>query len=169
MEKGMEAVKKDDMKVPDTVRIREKKYNLSNILVSLISLVILVSVNIWTAIYYNFSLIECLEVALVSLLMYVVLLYVLIRTNYSRLRLVKRKKDSKEVIKAIVNEIKRDDAKERTDIQKPSYIGSTETRTYHLRSCRLAKLIKSKYKLSDDTETFFKSKKFKACKLCLKK
>lgn len=55
------------------------------------------------------------------------------------------------------------------DVQKEKYIGSTQTRTYHLRNCRLAKLIKQKFKLSNNSLEFFRKRKFRACKVCMGK
>lgn len=51
---------------------------------------------------------------------------------------------------------------------KYQYLGSTETRKYHLSNCRFSKLIKSPYRLESNDESFFKKKKFKPCKTCIK-
>jgi hypothetical protein len=51
----------------------------------------------------------------------------------------------------------------------PKYVGSTEEKRYHTRSCRLSKLIKPKYKLQDDRPSYFTRKGFEACKVCIKK
>ncbi|MEI6731420.1 MAG: hypothetical protein WCK90_01935 [archaeon] len=50
-----------------------------------------------------------------------------------------------------------------------NFIGSTQTRTYHTRNCRLGKLVKKKYKLMDNSPNFFKKRKFKSCKMCIQK
>jgi len=55
------------------------------------------------------------------------------------------------------------------NIPKYAFLASTETRTYHTRNCRLGKLIKRKYKLSSNTKRTFIRKRFKACKICIKK
>lgn len=54
-------------------------------------------------------------------------------------------------------------------IPKYNYLGSLQTKRYHARSCRLGKLIKRKYKISNNSKSFFVKKKFKACKICIKK
>ncbi|MDA3836966.1 MAG: hypothetical protein PF542_05055 [Nanoarchaeota archaeon] len=46
------------------------------------------------------------------------------------------------------------------------YIGSTETKTYHLQNCRFSKLIKPKFRVKEDTRAYFNKNKFKACKVC---
>ena len=58
---------------------------------------------------------------------------------------------------------------QRLKIPKYEYIASSETQRYHLRNCRLSKLIKNKYKIHSNEENFFKKKHFKACKICIKK
>lgn len=54
-------------------------------------------------------------------------------------------------------------------IPKYNYLGSVQTKTYHSRNCRLGKLIKRKYKISNNSKSFFIKKKFKACKMCIRK
>jgi hypothetical protein len=54
-------------------------------------------------------------------------------------------------------------------IIKHEFVGSNSEKRYHKRTCRLAKLIKQKYKESSDDEGYFKNRKYKACKVCLKK
>lgn len=55
------------------------------------------------------------------------------------------------------------------NIPKFNYIGSTQTRTYHTRNCRLGKLVKKKFKLMDNRPDFFQKRKFRACKVCILK
>jgi hypothetical protein len=57
----------------------------------------------------------------------------------------------------------------RINIPKYDYVASSETQRYHLRNCRLAKLIKNKYKIHNNSDDFFKKKNFKGCKVCIKK
>lgn len=54
-------------------------------------------------------------------------------------------------------------------IPKYDYLGSLQTKRYHIKNCRLGKLIKRKYKVSNNNKSFFKKKKFKACKVCIRK
>ncbi len=60
-------------------------------------------------------------------------------------------------------------SRKKLNIPKYNFVGSTESKTYHKRTCRFSKLIKRKYKLSDNSENFFKKNKFKKCKICLGK
>lgn len=59
-------------------------------------------------------------------------------------------------------------ARKKLNIPKYNFVGSDETKTYHKRSCRLGKLIKRKNKVSNNSEDFFKKRKYKPCKICLK-
>ncbi len=49
------------------------------------------------------------------------------------------------------------------------YKASTESQTYHKTSCRLAKLIKPKYKITSNNINYFKKRGYKPCKVCLGK
>jgi len=55
------------------------------------------------------------------------------------------------------------------NIPRFAYVGSTETKHYHRRNCRLGKLIKNKYKEHSNTQSFFKKRGYKHCKMCIKK
>ena len=59
--------------------------------------------------------------------------------------------------------------RKKLNIPKYKFLGSTQAKTYHLRACRLSKLIKKKYKVSNNSKNYFKNKKFKACKICIVK
>jgi len=67
------------------------------------------------------------------------------------------------------NVIIQEPPKKKLNIPKYDYVGSSETKTYHKHSCRLGKLIKRKYKLSNNSEDFFKKRGFKRCKACFGK
>jgi hypothetical protein len=57
---------------------------------------------------------------------------------------------------------------EKADIGEPekseTYVGSTQTKTYHKSTCRFAKSIKPKFRVENDDKSFFK--KYKACSRC---
>jgi hypothetical protein len=71
----------------------------------------------------------------------------------------------KEVIKPMYIERK----SKKLNIPRYKFLGSTQTKTYHLRSCRFSRLIKRKYKVSNNSKKYFVSKRFKACKYCISK
>ena len=47
------------------------------------------------------------------------------------------------------------------------FIGSTQTKTYHRRTCKFSKMLKNKYKLHSNTKAMFKRKHYHACKACI--
>jgi hypothetical protein len=49
------------------------------------------------------------------------------------------------------------------------YIGSTQTKTYHKRTCKFSKMLKNKYKLHSNSKAFFKRKHYHACEACINK
>jgi hypothetical protein len=59
--------------------------------------------------------------------------------------------------------------RKRLNIPKFNFMASSETKTFHKRTCRLGKLIKKKYKIHSNSQTFFKKKKYRPCKVCIKK
>lgn len=59
--------------------------------------------------------------------------------------------------------------KVKLNIPKYDYLGSTETKTYHKISCRMSKLIKKKYKVMNNKESFFKNRRYKPCEICILK
>ncbi|MEM0465815.1 MAG: hypothetical protein QXW97_03915 [Candidatus Pacearchaeota archaeon] len=75
----------------------------------------------------------------------------------------------KEVIKTVDRPVIINKNTKKLNIPKYDYIGSSETRTFHRRSCRLSKLIKRKYKLSSNNINFFLKKGFSPCKVCIRK
>jgi Ca2+/Na+ antiporter len=58
--------------------------------------------------------------------------------------------------------------RKKLEIKHYNYVASSEEKTYHKRTCRFAKLIKRKYKESNDSENYFKKKGYHACKACIK-
>jgi hypothetical protein len=56
----------------------------------------------------------------------------------------------------------------RLNIPKFKFLGSTQTRTYHKRTCKFSKMLKKKFKLQSNSASFFKKKHYNACKTCLK-
>ena len=59
--------------------------------------------------------------------------------------------------------------RKKLNIPKYDYVGSSLTKTYHAKTCRLAKSIKRKYKINSNSLSFFKKRKYSACKACILK
>lgn len=61
--------------------------------------------------------------------------------------------------------IKRD----KLNIPKYKYIGSSQTKNYHKKTCRFGKLIKKKYKVLNNEPKYFITKGYSPCKVCILK
>jgi len=55
------------------------------------------------------------------------------------------------------------------NIPKYHFVASRIEKRYHKRSCRLGKLIKKKFKIQSNSQAFFKRKKYKPCKMCIRR
>lgn len=59
--------------------------------------------------------------------------------------------------------------RKKLNIPHYNYVGSTQTKRYHKHNCRLGKLIKKKFKVSSNSTTIYRKRRFKACKACMKR
>lgn len=158
--------------------VRRDNYGLSNLFIGLLVALLLIFCILFSIFDFGLSLIQSLIVILVGIVMYGILIIVLLATSRNSV-FVKESANVSDIAKEVVKEIdKNDKINEMKDkmedkidfnIPKYEYIGSILSKTYHKRTCRLGKLIKKKYKLSDNNVAFFKSKRFKPCKVCIKK
>lgn len=178
----------DNLSKP-SFRVREYSIsNDNNIIVSLLLGIALVCGVIVLFLLFDFNLINEILIVLVALLLYIVLLFSLIEP--SRVREIRRNivtTVEKPVVKEVIKEVEKPVIR-KVIVEKPvvkrvyiekkhkklniphyEYIGSMQTRTYHLRACRLGKLVKKKYQLSNNSLDFFKKRKFKPCKICILK
>lgn len=122
---------------------------------------------------YLFDLTDVQEMLFIGILIlvYLILSPILMRTKKTReIKVLGVKTIEKPVEKRVI--VKRnvyiEKKRKKLNIPKFDYLGSTQTKTYHKRSCRLGKLIKKKYKESSNTKSFFKKRGYKACKVCIK-
>lgn len=72
-------------------------------------------------------------------------------------------------IREVARPIYLEHARTRLNIPKYAYIGSSETKTYHKRGCRFSKLIRNKYKVSSNSQAFFKKRHYHTCDACFPK
>jgi len=148
-------------------RLKGHKYTFSAILIGA-----LFAVGVYLCIsYLEFSLQEAFIVGLVVLAVYAGILFFLLEPGIEReirqttIERYKSPEKIREVTKTIPVVIK--EKKKKLNIPKYKFIGSSQTRTYHKRNCRLCKSIKRKYKESSNQEAYFKKRKYHACKICL--
>ena len=59
--------------------------------------------------------------------------------------------------------------RKKLNIPSYNYLGSSETKTYHKHGCRFSKLIKKKYKVSNNSANYFRARKYKPCEICILK
>ena len=77
---------------------------------------------------------------------------------------IKKQMKKPEIKKAISESTKKHLEKSKKVSAK--YIGSTQTEKFHKSSCKFAKLMKNKYKISEDHRKYFTLRGYKACKSC---
>lgn len=56
--------------------------------------------------------------------------------------------------------------KEKPEIKKSKYVGSSYNEKYHLRTCRFSGVIKKKYLVEEDDKKYFKLRGYAPCKVC---
>lgn len=158
-------------KVKYNFRKVERSYSLQNTLILLLVALFLIAVVTFSYIFLLLDTLSTWILITVSLVLYLGLLIFLMQYQNKVERTI-IKNITKPVMKGDIGMVESpipDVNSIKADTITGNYIGSTETRTYHLKNCRLAKLIKGKYRLVNENPLFFKKRKFKACKICLKK
>jgi len=149
-------------------------------------LLILIGI-IESIIFFNLNTMESLILTIILLLFYAILLFFLLRQKTIRIVRHRRNLESpaiKTISQQIANEITKPIEVKITEVkptttkkevvttktapvQKYSYIGSTAAKTFHKTSCRLARLIKPKYKIPHNSKSHFETQKYSACKICM--
>jgi hypothetical protein len=155
---------------------KQGRYGLQNFFISLLVAIVIIVIFVVIINASNVGGFALMISAIVAFIFYMFMVAFLIAYS-PRARNVRRpmiREIIREVEKPLMIEepIKEDvplKKKGRVAVVKANYVGSTQTRTYHTNRCRLGKLIKSKYRLSDNDTGFFKKRKFKACKICIRK
>jgi hypothetical protein len=168
--------------------ITEKKlFNLRNILlVFVLGVVFIISIVVILA-FFNLDLKNVLILFLITITIYAIILFFLlepsilreiksvtVRTIEKPFEVIKTVEKPVEVIKTVEKPVEKEVIKrvyietprKKLNIPKYEYVGSSETKIFHKRNCRLGKLIKRKNKISNNSADYFKSKGFKSCKIC---
>ncbi len=73
-----------------------------------------------------------------------------------------------EEVKVEDKEVKRVEKKpvKKVSTVGPKYVGSSESKKYHLRDCRFAKTVKGKSRIEKTTKNHFVKNEYKACGVC---
>lgn len=144
---------------------------------------------IGTIIYFNLNLENSLKATAMTALTFAIILFVLIKPSVIKniktkeietiiqpiihpvdrpVQVIKEviREIEKPVIKEVIKNVFIEKPREKLNIPRYKFRGSTETRTYHKASCRFSKLIKEKYKVSRNDTKDFKKHGFRPCKVC---
>lgn len=176
----------------DANRNRRAIYGTQNLIISVFVAFVLIVINVFSIFAFKFGVLEVLVLSVLSLILYLGLILFL-RSYSGRARRVASSgafesadkinekplnkpvamyipsNDDRSLAEDIMKEIRGSVPAEKVEIPHYDYIGSTQTRTYHIKTCRLAKLIKPKFKLMNNSTLFFKKRKFRACKMCVRR
>lgn len=164
--------------------IHEKKIvSLGNLLFSfLVGLVIVVSF-ITLISFLTLDTFKSVLLATLLIIVYAVILFFLLEPEFLReitkttVRTIKEPVIREVIVeKPVVEQVMHETEKtiyvtnprKSLNIPKYEYIGSSETKTYHKKSCRLSKLIKNKYKVLNNDPNFFIKANYKPCKICIR-
>lgn len=167
--------------------------NTNAIFAFLIGILMIMSFPI-TLVLFSFSISGAVIALLAFSLAYAVILFFLLEPrmvreiNYNRVRFIDRpvvqkvfvdrpvvreitveKQVPVTVYRDVVRPVYLAAKKKKLNIPKYKFVGSTERKVYHAKSCRLGKLIKKKYKVNNNSKAYFKNKRFRACKVCILK
>lgn len=166
------AVSGEEMDLSRSKRTEYDLYGKSNALWMLFVAAFIILIDLWSIVLFGFAYGDVLVLIIFSLFIFSVLVWFLNSygsskavIKHSRINIPLESKEEYEKPFIIDDSIHADlEAAMGAD-----YIGSIKNRTYHLKDCRLAKMIKPEFKLENTNIDFFKKRKFKACKICLKK
>ena len=166
--------------------VTEKRvWNLRNLLASVVVFIIIVIVFIGVTVTLNLDLLFLTMVACFFIVIYSIVLFFLLEpkivreVNQTSIRTVQRPVVRSIVVEKPVQIMHETEKriyitnpipeKKKLNIPRYDYVGSTQTKTYHKRSCRLGKLIKNKYKMSNNDPNFFLKNQYKPCEVCILK
>ncbi|MDP1695780.1 MAG: phage holin family protein [archaeon] len=188
-------VKRSVFGLPPEPIVRERRlWNMNNIIIAFIIGAVLIIVEFLSVPVFKFSPLNAIILGLVLLVIYAVVLFFLLEPKVMRevfhtkteirevpkeviVEKIVEKPITEKIIQRVYTEKEVPHIIERTvfkpvpvkpiDILNQAYVGSTETKVYHKRTCRLSKLIKDQYKIQSNNEEFFKDRKFRPCEVCV--
>jgi Ca2+/Na+ antiporter len=188
----------DSLQYYEPVVSEFKVRNPSRFLFAFVIGLFLAIIFIGSLFYFDFEIYEAFGLFALMIVVYAIILFFLLETKKVReikqfavktverpvtreviveKPVVKEVVIEKEVPKEVIKEVKVEKpvyiqapapARKKVQIKKYEYVASSEEKTYHKRTCRFAKLIKRKYKESNDSEEYFKKKGYEPCKVCIK-
>jgi hypothetical protein len=156
----------------------EKLTRFNHIVFATLGGMIFILLFLFGVYFFSLNLLESLILAVGILFIYSVMLFLLLEPVVLR-QVHTRESETisypgevkyleKEVIKEkpVIKTVFFEKPGKKLSVPKYNFVGTTESRTYHKRSCRLGKLIKKKYKIHEDDSNWFKLRGYKPCKVC---
>lgn len=188
-------VKKPVFGLPPEPVVRERRlWNMNNIIIAFIIGAVLIIVEFLSVPVFKFTPLNAIILGLVLLVIYAVVLFFLLEPKVMREvfhtkteikevpkevivekivekpiteKIIQRVYTEKEVPHVIEKTVFKPVPVKPVDIINSNYVGSTETKIYHKRTCRLSKMIKDKYRIQSNNAEFFKSRGFRPCEVCV--
>lgn len=175
----------NNIRQEEPIITEEKMPNMNNFLVaSLMGFMIMIVIFVGI-LFMKLGFSDSLILILIAIIVYSIVLFFLLEPRILRkihtkeietietpiIRTVERpviREVVRTVEKPVIRKVFVEKPRKKLNIPKYDYLGSTETKTYHKRSCRFSKLIKRKYKVSNNDPNYFKRRGYKACKVCIK-
>ena len=190
-EEPMKESTKEDSRVEETVS-EKRMWQMKNIFVAFWIFVVLIIIAFVMTGFFQWNFTQRTIMWTVLTVIYAVILFFLLEPKLLRQIITKETKTvDREVIKEVTIDrpVNKDVIREvpviktvtvnrpvyiqtprqKLDIPKYDFVGSSVAKTYHTRNCRLGKLIKKKYKESSNDISFFKKRGYRACKVCVLK
>jgi len=166
----------------EPVIVERKVWNQTNITLAVLFTFLFIVIEIAAILIFRLDEVQATLIGFILIFIDAILLFFLIEPTLLReihtgeIQTIE-KPIIKTIEKPIIKEIEKivhkrvpfyiEKPRRKLNIPKYSYFGSSETKTYHKRGCRLGKLIKRKYKVSNNSEAYFKKKGYKGCKVCV--
>lgn len=181
-----------EVKKFEPVVTEKKLFNARNIFLALLIGVILIIGTFLAIIFFEFSLTNSLLLTLIIVIFYAGVLFFLLEpgilkevhtreVEYQRIqqppiikeipkevikKVIVEKPVEKIVEKPIIRRVLVEAPRKKLNIPRYKYVGSSETKVYHKKSCRLGRSIKRSHKVSKNTTSYYKARGYKACKVC---
>ena len=136
------------------------------ILVGMLTIIFAILINL----VFNLTMVQLVLSCWILTALYSIWAVVIVdpRINPNPVQLIKQ-----EVIREVPIEVQKtvyrtiETPHQNLNIPRYKFLGSTQTRTYHKRTCKFSKLIKNKYKLHSNVTSTFKRQHYKSCKACI--
>jgi Ca2+/Na+ antiporter len=147
----------------DNSRVSVRKIRYDNFFAPLGIFILIFVLQFAAIVYFDFDLTSQIILAVTMILLYTFCLLMISRpSEYKEVR-----KTNVVTVESPVRKF--EDSRFSSPRRDYDYVGSNARRVYHKKTCRLAKLIKPKYKEQSNDLAFFKDRKYKACKICMSK